>query len=78
MAADAVVLDAPGVGSNLQDHLDTYIQYECQTGDTLYPDAKVRRFQRFFFDCFLFVLPLPAPACNCLHGAVLAGNVDRG
>jgi len=40
MADDAVVLDAPGVGSNLQDHLDTYIQYECLTADTLYPDVK--------------------------------------
>ena len=36
---DEIVVDAPGVGSNLQDHLDTYIQYECETPDTLYPDA---------------------------------------
>ena len=38
-AAEEVVLDLPGVGSNLQDHLDTYIQYECERPTTLYPDA---------------------------------------
>ena len=27
------------MGSNLQDHLDTYIQYECTQPATLYPDA---------------------------------------
>jgi choline dehydrogenase len=27
------------VGANLQDHLDTYIQYECKQPTTLYPDA---------------------------------------
>ena len=36
---DTIIHDAPGVGSNLQDHLDTYIQYECEQPTTLYPDA---------------------------------------
>ena len=31
-----VVKDIPGVGKNLQDHLETYIQQECKTTDTLY------------------------------------------
>ena len=25
-----------GVGKNLQDHLETYVQQECKTSDTLY------------------------------------------
>src|SRR6056300_329989 len=31
-----VVHDLEGVGKNLQDHLETYIQQECKTPDTLY------------------------------------------
>ena len=31
-----VVHDLKGVGKNLQDHLETYIQQECKTSDTLY------------------------------------------
>ncbi len=31
-----VVKNIPGVGRNLQDHLETYIQQECNTSDTLY------------------------------------------
>ena len=31
-----IIKDIPGVGRNLQDHLETYIQQECNTADTLY------------------------------------------
>ena len=31
-----VIHDLKGVGKNLQDHLETYIQQECKTSDTLY------------------------------------------
>ena len=31
-----VIKDIPGVGMNLQDHLETYIQQECKTSDTLF------------------------------------------
>ena len=31
-----VIHDLKGVGKNLQDHLETYIQQECKTPDTLY------------------------------------------
>ena len=31
-----IVKDIPGVGRNLQDHLETYIQQECKTPDTLF------------------------------------------
>ena len=32
-----VVVDLPGVGENLQDHLDYFIQYECEQPVSLYP-----------------------------------------
>ncbi len=31
-----IIKDIPGVGRNLQDHLETYIQQECKTTDTLF------------------------------------------
>ncbi len=31
-----IIKDIPGVGRNLQDHLETYIQQECKTSDTLF------------------------------------------
>ncbi|RJF79173.1 choline dehydrogenase [Azospirillum cavernae] len=33
----ATVLDLPGVGADLQDHLEMYIQYECKQPVSLYP-----------------------------------------
>ncbi len=36
-----VVHDLKGVGKNLQDHLETYIQQECKTSDTLYTYTKL-------------------------------------
>ena len=36
-----VVHDLKGVGRNLQDHLETYIQQECQTSNTLYTYTKL-------------------------------------
>jgi len=35
-----VVLDLPGVGRNLQDHLEMYLQYECKEPVSLYPALK--------------------------------------
>ncbi|HEV3106395.1 MAG TPA: choline dehydrogenase [Trinickia sp.] len=37
-----LVLDLPGVGRNLQDHLEMYIQYECKEPVSLYPALKWR------------------------------------
>ena len=31
-----IINELKGVGKNLQDHLETYIQQECKTPDTLY------------------------------------------
>ena len=36
-----VVHDIQGIGKNLQDHLETYIQQECKTSDTLYSFTKL-------------------------------------
>ena len=36
-----VVKNLPGVGKNLQDHLETYVQQECKTPDTLYSATKL-------------------------------------
>ncbi len=35
-----VVQDLPGVGENLQDHLEMYLQYECVQPVSLYPSLK--------------------------------------
>ncbi|MBS6435528.1 MAG: choline dehydrogenase [Pantoea sp.] len=35
-----VVHDLPGVGENLQDHLEMYLQYECKEPVSLYPALK--------------------------------------
>lgn len=35
-----VVCDLPGVGENLQDHLEMYLQYECKQPVSLYPALK--------------------------------------
>ena len=36
----AVVRDLPGVGANLQDHLEMYLQYACKEPVSLYPALK--------------------------------------
>jgi len=36
-----IIHDLKGVGKNLQDHLETYIQQECKTSDTLYKYTKL-------------------------------------
>ncbi|WP_244145467.1 choline dehydrogenase [Paraburkholderia mimosarum] len=37
-----VVIDLPGVGQNLQDHLEMYMQYECKEPVSLYPALLMR------------------------------------
>ena len=38
-----VVLNLPGVGENLQDHLEVYVQFECKKPVSLYPYLKAHR-----------------------------------
>ena len=49
-----VVKDLPGVGKNLQDHIETYVQQKCKTSDTLYSSTKL--FNKIFLgiEWFLF------------------------
>lgn len=38
-----VVVDLPGVGSNLQDHLEVYVQHACKEPISLYPALRIHR-----------------------------------
>ena len=49
-----VVKDLPGVGKNLQDHLETYVQHECKTRDTLYSATKLINKLTLGIQWFLF------------------------
>ena len=42
-----------GVGKNLQDHLETYIQQECKTTDTLYSYVNKFKMARIGIQWFL-------------------------
>ncbi|MFN2353538.1 MAG: choline dehydrogenase [Desulfopila sp.] len=45
-----VVNDLKGVGENLQDHLELYVQYACTKPVSLYPSIKLRNGPRIFMD----------------------------
>jgi len=49
-----LVKDLPGVGKNLQDHLETYIQQECKTSNTLYSATKLLNKLTLGIQWFLF------------------------
>ncbi|MDR2838509.1 MAG: GMC family oxidoreductase N-terminal domain-containing protein [Azonexus sp.] len=49
-----VVLDLPGVGQNLQDHLEMYIQYACTKPITLAPALKFRNQPAIGLEWLLF------------------------
>lgn len=42
--------DLPGVGENLQDHLELYVQYKCKKPVSLYPSLKWYRKPKIGFD----------------------------
>ncbi len=50
----AVVQDLPGVGKNLQDHLEVYIQHACTQPITLYPALKIWNQPKIGFDWLFF------------------------
>ena len=45
-----VVHDLPGVGENLPDHLEVYVQYACKKPVSVYPALKVRNHPKIGFD----------------------------
>ncbi len=49
-----VVHDLPGVGKNLQDHLEVYIQHACTQPITLYPALKLWNQPKIGFDWLFF------------------------
>mgnify|MGYP001367781450 CR=1 FL=1 len=55
-----VVADLPGVGQNLQDHLELYIQYECTRPITLYSAMHPLKKARIGIEWYLFKTGLGA------------------
>ena len=49
-----LVKDLSGVGKNLQDHLETYVQQECKTSNTLYSATKLLNKLSLGIQWFLF------------------------
>ena len=66
-----VVHDLEGVGKNLQDHLETYIQQECKTADTLYSFTKLFNKIRIGIEWFLF------KKGPCSHSFLEAGGFAK-
>ena len=58
-----VVHDLEGVGKNLQDHLETYVQQECKTKDTLYSYVNKLNMVRIGIQWFL---NRSGPCSTCL------------
>ena len=48
-----LVHNLEGVGRNLQDHLETYVQQECKTSDTLYSYVNKLNMMRIGIQWFL-------------------------
>ncbi|MCM2131132.1 choline dehydrogenase [Larsenimonas rhizosphaerae] len=49
-----VVHELPGVGKNLQDHLEMYIQYECKKPISLYPSLKIHNQPKIGLEWMMF------------------------
>src|SRR5690606_4728968 len=49
-----VIANRPGVGQNLQDHLDIYVHYECTQPISLYPALKPWNQLKIGFDWLFF------------------------
>lgn len=69
-----VVKDLPGVGQNLQDHLEVYIQHACKQPITMNPNLKLWR-RPFIGAAWLFARKGPA-ASNHFEGGGFACSND--
>ena len=69
-----VVKDLPGVGQNLQDHLEVYIQHACKQPITMNPNLKLWR-RPFIGAAWLFARKGPA-ASNHFEGGGFARSND--
>jgi choline dehydrogenase len=70
----AVVKDLPGVGQNLQDHLEVYIQHACKQPITMNPNLKLWR-RPFIGAAWLFARKGPASS-NHFEGGGFARSND--
>ncbi len=70
-----VVQDLPGVGENLQDHLELYVQYECTQPVSLYPSLKFYNQPKIGFD-WLFRQKGAGASNHFEAGGFIRGN-DR-
>ena len=70
-----VVNDLPGVGENLQDHLELYVQYECKQPVSMYPALKWQNQPKIGFD-WLFRRKGAAATNHFEAGGFIRGN-DR-
>ena len=68
-----VVNDLPGVGENLQDHLELYVQYACKQPVSMYPALKWYNQPRIGFD-WLFRRKGEAATNHFEAGGFIRGN----
>jgi choline dehydrogenase len=70
-----VVADLPGVGENLQDHLEVYIQYACKQPVSMAPALKMWR-RPFIGAQWLFLRSGPGATNHFEGGGFVRGNDD--
>ncbi|HEX5406783.1 MAG TPA: choline dehydrogenase [Pseudonocardiaceae bacterium] len=70
-----VVADLPGVGKNLQDHLEVYIQYACKQPVSMAPALKLWR-RPFIGARWLFLRSGPGATNHFEGGGFVRGNAD--
>jgi choline dehydrogenase len=70
-----VVADVPGVGENLQDHLEVYIQYACKQPVSVAPALKLWR-RPFIGARWLFLRSGPGATNHFEGGGFVRGNED--
>jgi choline dehydrogenase len=68
-----VVADLPGVGENLQDHLEVYIQHACTQPVSMQPNLKVWRYPWIGFR-WLFLRSGPGATNHFEGGGFVRGN----
>src|SRR5690606_7212132 len=70
-----VMHDLPGVGENLQDHLETYVQYACKQPVSLYPQLSRWRKPLIGLD-WLLRRKGPGASNHFEAGGFIRGNDD--
>ena len=70
-----VVKDLPGVGQNLQDHLEVYIQHACKKPITMNPNLKVWK-RPFIGAAWLFARKGPGATNHFEGGGFARSNSD--